>query len=137
VPLRWCNYLFVVLLALIVNLSIRAVGILLINAMLVVPAATAANASRNLRQMFWLSMLLSLTAGIGGVWVSSAVEIPVGPEETIQLGVAGTIVVLTVLFFFATVAWRLVGRRPRGSLAVAGGSGENAIIGEPAPAPPA
>jgi zinc transport system permease protein len=39
IRLRWCNYLFIVLLALIVNLCLRAVGALLINAMLVVPAA--------------------------------------------------------------------------------------------------
>src|SRR5205814_2989121 len=31
VPLRWCNYLLIVLLALIVNLCLRAVGALLIN----------------------------------------------------------------------------------------------------------
>src|SRR5262245_20102446 len=48
------NYLFIILLALVVNLSIKAVGALLINALLVVPAAAAANVSRNLRQMFWL-----------------------------------------------------------------------------------
>ena len=40
---RLNNYLFIVLLALIVNLSIKAVGALLINALLVVPAAAAAN----------------------------------------------------------------------------------------------
>jgi zinc transport system permease protein len=138
VPLRWCNYLFIVLLALIVNLSLRAVGILLINALLVVPAATAANVSRNLRQMFWLSILLSLTAGIGGLWLSNTVHIPIGPGEALQLGPAGTIVVLSVIFFFATVAWRMSGETGgrRTSLAVAGAVGENAIIAEPAPGRP-
>jgi zinc transport system permease protein len=137
VPLRWCNYLFIVLLALIVNLCLRAVGALLINALLVVPAATAANFSRNLRQMFWVSILLSLTAGIGGLWVSNSVHIPVGRGDSLQLGPAGTVVVLSVLFFFgsvlflfATAAWRTGGHR-RASLAVAGVTGENASIGEP------
>ena len=41
------NYLFIILLALVVNLSIKAVGALLINALLVVPAAAAMNLSRN------------------------------------------------------------------------------------------
>ena len=45
------NYVFVILLALIVNLCLRSVGVLLINALLIVPAATAANVSRNLRQL--------------------------------------------------------------------------------------
>jgi zinc transport system permease protein len=138
VPLRWCNYLLIVLLALIVNLSLRAVGILLINAMLVVPAATAANVSRNLRQMFWLTILLSLTAGIAGLWISNTLPLPISANETIELGSAGTVVVLSVLFFFATVAWRVFGGwGPRGSLAAVARSGENAIIAEPAPGRPA
>ena len=45
VPVRLCNYLFVILLALIVNLCLRTVGVLLINALLIVPAATAVNLS--------------------------------------------------------------------------------------------
>src|SRR5207248_6381394 len=61
--MRLCNYLFIVLLAVIVNLSLKTVGALLINALLVVPAATAGNLSRNLRQMFWLSLGLSLFVG--------------------------------------------------------------------------
>ena len=51
VSLRLNNYLFILLLALIVNFSIVTVGALLINAMLIVPAATASNIARNLRQM--------------------------------------------------------------------------------------
>ena len=61
------NYLFIVLLALVVNLSIKAVGALLINALLVVPAAAAANLSRNLRQMFWLTVAFCLGAGLIGL----------------------------------------------------------------------
>jgi zinc transport system permease protein len=137
VPLRWCNYLFIVLLALIVNLCLRAVGALLINALLVVPAATAANLSRNLRQMFWVSIALSLTAGVAGLWISNSAQIPVGHGDTLQLGPAGTVVVLSVLFFFATVAWQAGGGRRPASLAVAGGGGENAITAEPPPGPPA
>lgn len=138
VPLRWCNYLFIVLLALIVNLSLQAVGILLINALLVVPAATAANVSRNLRQMFWLSIGLGLFAGVAGLYASHAVLLPIGRDETMELGPAGTVVVISVVLFFATVAWRAVGgARPRASLAAAGGSGENAVIAEPPPGRPA
>ncbi len=139
VPLRWCNYLLIILLALIVNLSIRAVGALLINAVLVVPAATAANVSRNLRQMFWYSMLLSLAAGVGGLWVSNAVHIPIGRGQTLEPGPGGTVVVLSVLFFFATVAWRSAAGRGwrRPSLAAAGAGGENASIAEPSQERPA
>ena len=59
VPVTLCNAAFIILLSLIVNLSLRTVGALLINALLIVPAAAAANVSRNMRQMFWLSVLAS------------------------------------------------------------------------------
>src|SRR5262249_16315560 len=48
IPVRLCSYLFIALLALIVNLSLKIVGALLINALLIVPAATAANCCRNM-----------------------------------------------------------------------------------------
>src|SRR6202521_5928137 len=39
---RLCRYLFIALLGLIVNLCLQVVGALLVNALLIVPAATAA-----------------------------------------------------------------------------------------------
>jgi zinc transport system permease protein len=106
IRLRLCNYLFIALLALIVNLCLRAVGALLINAMLIVPAATAANLGRNLRQMFWSSILLSLVAGVGGLWFSNAVRLPIGRGDPLEFGPAGSIVVLGVLLFFLSVPWK-------------------------------
>ncbi len=130
VSVRLCNYSFIILLALIVNLSLRAVGALLINAMLVVPAATAANVSRNIRQMFWLSVVLSLASGLGGLWLSSVVRVQVGPGAPLEFGPAGTIVVVGVLLFFASVAWKAAaGRRSLASTAL---RADNAGI---APAP--
>ncbi|HSQ57827.1 MAG TPA: metal ABC transporter permease, partial [Gemmata sp.] len=101
------NYLFIVLLAVVVNLSINAVGALLINALLVVPAAAAANVSRNLRQMFWLTFLFCLGSGIGGYALSKEVEFQAGGEPT-KFGPSGVIVVTSVAVFFGTmVAARL------------------------------
>lgn len=141
IPIQWCNYLFIVVLALIVNLCIKAVGALLINAMLVVPAATAANIGRNLRQMFWGSILFSLAAGIGGLWISNTFRLTIRGNETLEFGPSGTTVMLSVLFFFLSVAWKSWSdRAPRSavSLAVTGGppdNGENAR--EPGPTQPA
>jgi zinc transport system permease protein len=111
VALRLNNYLFIVLLALIVNLSIRAVGVLLINAMLIVPAATASNLSRNLRQMFWLTVLISVGAGLLGLWLSSTIRVRLGPGDTVQFGPSGTIICLSVLAFFASMLAGPVRRR--------------------------
>jgi zinc transport system permease protein len=100
VRVRLNNYLFIVLLALVVNLSIKAVGVLLINALLVVPAASAATTARNLRQLFALTLGISLGCGVGGYLVSSLAHLSVGGRE-LELRPSGTIIVLTVFCFFS------------------------------------
>jgi hypothetical protein len=88
--------------------------------------------------MFWLSILLGLLAGVGGLWASNAVRLPIGRDESIELGPAGTIVVISVVLFFASVFGRAAGGAGRRrSLAEAGMGGENAVIAEPAPGRPA
>jgi zinc transport system permease protein len=96
------NYLFIVLLALVVNLSIKAVGALLINALLIVPAAAAANVAGNLRRMFWLTILFCISSGLLGWYLSTAVAVSIGPGEPVKFGPSGTIVVVSVGIFFAT-----------------------------------
>ncbi len=105
------NYLFILILALVVNLSIKAVGALLINAMLVVPAATAANLSRNLRQMFWLSVLFCVGAGLVGFALRNNFEVRLGRSEPVQFGASGLIVVTSVLMFFGSMLFAAVWNR--------------------------
>jgi zinc transport system permease protein len=113
VDVRLNNYLFVLLLTLVVNLSIRAVGVLLINALLVVPAAAAANLARNVRQLFLLTLAISLACGIGGYLLCTRYTVHVGATE-FELRPGGTIVVLTVVCFFASaLAAAFRGRRLR------------------------
>ncbi|MGE3805461.1 MAG: metal ABC transporter permease [Gemmataceae bacterium] len=104
ISMRLYNYVFIILLALIVNLTLKTVGVLLINALLVVPAATAANLSRNMRQMFWLSIALALGAGLLGAWIATDFGLPdPATGQTIHFGWAGTIVVVSVLLFFGSM----------------------------------
>jgi zinc transport system permease protein len=134
VPIRLCNYLFIVLLAILVNLCLRTVGALLINAMLIVPAATARNLARNLRQLFWMSIGLCLSVGVAGMWISWDFRIPNAGGQDIQFGIGGTIVVLSVLLFAASMVigpwWRdrKPGRTPSG-LAKPSPLSENASAG--------
>jgi zinc transport system permease protein len=97
------NYLFVLLLALVVNLSIKAVGALLINALLVVPAAAAANVSRNLRQMFWLTVAFCLASGLIGYGLSKRLTLSVGPVQRVDFAPSGVIVVTSVFLFFGSM----------------------------------
>ena len=92
VPVRLCRYLFVILLALMVNLSQHITGTLLINGLLIVPAATAANLAGNLRQMFWYS--IGIAVFVGGAGNVLSWEIGCRWQE---IGISGTIVVLSVL----------------------------------------
>ncbi len=88
--------LFILLLAVVVTLCVRTVGVLLINALLVVPAATAANLSRNLRQMFWLSVCFCLASALLGqfiVWETYVYR------KDISLGTPGVIILVSVALF--------------------------------------
>src|SRR5262249_7017496 len=91
------------LLALVVNLSIKAVGALLINALLVVPAATAANLSRNLRQMFWWTVTFCLGSGLIGYALRNTIEVQIGSGDPVRFGPSGLIVVTSVALFFASM----------------------------------
>ena len=101
VPVQLVNYLFIILLALIVNLCLRFVGALLINALLIIPAATAINLSRNMRQLFWLTIVLCLGLSLGGQWLSWELGTLRGGK--VQLGLSGTIVLLCVLAFLLSM----------------------------------
>lgn len=98
-PVALLYYLFVILLALIVNLCLRYVGVLLINALLIVPAATAFNLGRNLREVFWMTVLLSVFVCIAGLGASWELQVRSG----VRFGVSGTIVMLGVVLFFCSM----------------------------------
>ena len=98
-PINLLYYLFVILLALIVNLCLRYVGVLLINALLIVPAATAFNLGRNLREVFWITVLLSVFVCLAGLGASWELQVRSG----IKFGVSGTIVMLGVGLFFCSM----------------------------------
>ncbi|MDD5955274.1 MAG: metal ABC transporter permease [Firmicutes bacterium] len=61
---------FTVAIAVVVTLSISSVGLLILNSLLVLPAASARNVARNLKQYHLFSVLFALIAGLGGLTVS-------------------------------------------------------------------
>lgn len=65
------QYVFAGLLALVVMFCVRAVGVLLVTAMLIVPAAAARNLARDMRGMFWYSILVAASSGAAGLWLSA------------------------------------------------------------------
>ncbi len=70
VNVEFTQGMFTVAIAVVVTLSISSVGLLILNSLLVLPAASARNISRNLRQYHGFSLLFALVAGLGGLTVS-------------------------------------------------------------------
>jgi zinc transport system permease protein len=100
-----------VVLALTIIASISVVGIVLVNALLVIPAATAKLLARSLGQMFVLAPLLGIASVLGGLVVSSSVDAPSGPAIVLFAG-------MLFLAAWGRTAWRA---RNRGGKAAAGG----------------
>lgn len=95
--------LFVCLVAAAVMLSLRWVGILLINALLILPAAAARNIARSVPQHTLFSVLISVFCGVLGLVLAY------------QLGTSvGAAVVLCAAFMYALsyVARFILGRNP-------------------------
>ena len=79
VPVRLYDNLFVVLMAIIVMLSIQWVGLLIINALLILPAAAARNLARNMRTYHLFSVLIAVICGVLGLVLSYYTDIATGP----------------------------------------------------------
>ena len=74
------NSIFTVLLAAIIAISIKIVGLLLITGMLIMPAAMARNVSNNPTQMVKLSIIGGLLSVIIGLFSSLEINTPSGPS---------------------------------------------------------
>lgn len=92
VNVKLVENLFIVLVALIVMISIRWVGILIINSLLILPAAASRNIARNMKEYHLYSIIFALFSGIAGLVISYFERIATGP----------TIVIVASLIFFIT-----------------------------------
>lgn len=87
--------IFAVLVALIVMLSIKWVGILIINALLILPAASARNISVNMREYHLFSVIFSMFSGVLGLVVSYYTNVATGPM----------IVIIASVIYFSTFVY--------------------------------
>lgn len=92
VPVKLMDSVFAVLVALIVMLSIQWVGILIINALLILPAASSRNIASNMREYHLFSVVFSLFSGVLGLILSYYTNVATGPM----------IVILASVIYFAT-----------------------------------
>ena len=87
---------FAVLLAVVVAVSIQWVGILIINALLVLPGAAARNLARSVKENHVISAVLALLSGLIGLFAAYYLGIAAG----------AAIVAAASLFFFLSLAFR-------------------------------
>lgn len=96
INVRLIENIFGVLIAIIVMLTIKWVGILLINALLILPAASSRNISSNMREYTLFSVLISLFSGIAGLILSFIFSLATGP----------LIVIINAIVYFITFVFR-------------------------------
>ena len=65
------QYVYVALLSLVVIFSVKSAGVLLVTALLIVPAAAARNFSKSSGMMFWISIAIGVCSGIAGLLISA------------------------------------------------------------------
>lgn len=104
-PVRALNLLLAVATAVTVTIAMRAVGVLLISALMVVPVAAAQQVTRGFRSTMTAAMALGLFAAGSGVYVAANADTAPGAS-----------VVLMAIASFAVVAlgrvgWRTLRRR--------------------------
>jgi zinc transport system permease protein len=85
--------MFSLVVAVVVTLSIKWVGLLVINSLLILPAAAARNIARNTGQYIRLAILISLVSGVSGLAASYYLATATG----------ATIVLVAMLVFLATL----------------------------------
>lgn len=95
IPVQLMDNIFAVLVALIVMLSIKWVGILIINALLILPAAASRNLSVNMWEYHFFSILFSVFSGVLGLILSYYTNVATGPMIVI---IASIIYFLTYFF---------------------------------------
>lgn len=101
IPVGWLDNLFVVIIAVVVMLAIQWVGLLIINAMLILPAAAARNVAGSMRGYHLLALIFGLFSGITGLLLSYFNAVAAGP----------TIVLVAAALFFGTYLMREKGTR--------------------------
>jgi zinc transport system permease protein len=94
INIRRLNYLFVLLIALVIGFLLEQLGALLISGLIVIPAAASRMVATSFRQMLLLSAAFGLVAGLLGIVTSAQFDLPTGP----------TIVLANVTFLVVAMA---------------------------------
>lgn len=98
VPATAFHLLLLVLIALTVVVMVRVAGIVMVIALLTIPAAVARNSSRSIGSMMVRSSLLAMLFSVAGLWLSYLLDLPSG----------ATIIMVASIIFFLQQGVRLL-----------------------------
>lgn len=115
IPVKLMHHTLMLLLAFAVVISLQAVGVVLVSAMLIIPAATAYLLTERLSWMIILSAAFGIVAGLVGCFLSFlGANLPTGPFMVLA---SGSLFFLTFVFSprhgIGIQAWRKLARRQR------------------------
>ncbi|MGB9694870.1 MAG: metal ABC transporter permease [Caldisericaceae bacterium] len=92
---RLINYIFYILLSLIVVIGTKVAGIILVSALIVIPPASAQNVARSFKETMILSVVFGFASAVFGTSISYILNIPTGPSI---VAILSLIFLITILF---------------------------------------
>lgn len=93
IPVKWINFYFTLMTALVVALSVRVVGALLISALMVIPAAVGLQLAKSFKSTFIIAIAVALFSVITGLYTSFTFDL--APGGTIVL-IASAILMIVI-----------------------------------------
>lgn len=88
----WIDYLLLALISVVIVVTIQAVGVILVLAMLIAPAAAASLAANKIFHIIGFGMLFALIASITGLYTSYYGNLPSGASIALASGIIFAIV---------------------------------------------
>jgi zinc transport system permease protein len=79
INVRRLNLLYLQMFALAIALGLRYSGVLLMGALIIIPAATAKGLARNLNSMLWMAISFAMAATLLGTWMAGRLHRETGP----------------------------------------------------------
>ncbi len=95
IPVQRTRLLLMLLIAVVIAVAMKIVGVLLITSLLIIPAATAQRVARTPEQMAFGASLCGMLVVCGGLWLSWIWDTPTGPS----------VVVCSTLFFLLSLSF--------------------------------
>ena len=102
-PVELLYYILLSLIALTVVILIKIVGVILVIALLTIPAAVAKQHTSDLKKMMLFSVIIGVAFMLGGLWLSYLLNIASG----------ATIIILSTLGFMISSGYKLVTKKIR------------------------